>query len=155
MRRMIDWIESGVAAVLLTACMIPTGAAPAMAGEESYRVEIAADVSPRMQAKDVAQVVATATARPIRGVGPGEADGEVRMMPSQPKILSVECMTLESLRGRFRSVAPVLDAETVWLVRIKAPFFRPRPTGPPIVSGTQSFVVDDATGNILVRGVGL
>jgi hypothetical protein len=152
---MMDRIESGLAAVLVAACTISAGPAPAMAGEESYRVEIASDVSPRMQAKDVAQVVATATARPIRGVGPGGADGEIRMVPSQPKILSVECMTLERLRGRFRSVAPVLDAETVWLVRVKATFFRFRPTGPPIVSDTQFFVVDDATGNILVNGVGL
>jgi hypothetical protein len=56
---------------LLTACAISAGPAPAQGDPPSYSVEIAADVSPRMQPKDVAQVVATRTARPIRGVGPG------------------------------------------------------------------------------------
>jgi hypothetical protein len=50
---------------LLTACAISAGPAPAQGDPPSYSVEIAADVSPRMQPKDVA------TARPIRGVGPG------------------------------------------------------------------------------------
>ncbi len=154
MRRDIHRLRSGMAALWWTAAVVLVGPGPAAAQQAAYTVEIAADVAPRMDVAGVVQVVAARTARPIRGVQPGP-EGRARTIPSQPRILSVECMRLESLLSRFPSIRPVLDAETVWLVRVQAPFFRPRANGPPIFSDKQFFVLDDETGAILGGGIGL
>lgn len=155
MRQSLHRFEFAVAILFLVSTGGPSGAQLAAARDTGYRVDIASDASPRMRAEDVAQAVASAAARPIQAVQPDSVTGGPRAIPSQPEILSVECLRKESPLSRFPSVRPALETETVWIVLVKARFFRPHYNSPPTISDTTFYLVDDETGNILGRGTGL
>jgi hypothetical protein len=85
-----------------------------------------------------------------------QASEVVELLPpdQRTKVLSVECLTPQSFRARARSIVPAFDAETIWLVRLAVPLFRPRFVGAGVASDTQVVLFDDATGASLGRGTG-
>jgi len=123
-----------IAALLLAACGDLQAAADAGHEGAAYSVEIEPGLSPRMQASEV-----------------------VELLPAKhrAKVLSLECMSNQTYHSRdWGHIIPVLKAEKIWLVQVKAPFFRPHANAPPTVSDTQSYLIDDATGTVLGRGTG-
>jgi hypothetical protein len=122
------------AALLLTAVGDLGYATSARATEPAYSVTIEPGVTPRMQASEV-----------------------VSLLPAkhQAKVLSLECMSNQTYGSRdWGHPIPVLTAEKIWLVQVKARFFRPHAVGPPTDSDTTSYLIDDAAGAILGRGTG-
>jgi len=126
--------QVAIAAVLLAAAGGLGGATDAGAEDPAYTVEIEPGLLPRMQASEV-----------------------VELLPAKQrtKVLSLECMSNQTYHSRaWGHIIPVLKAEKIWLVQVKAPFFRPHAIGPPTVSATQSYLIDDATGAGLAHGTG-
>jgi hypothetical protein len=100
----------------------------------SYTVEIEPGLTPRMTASEVVEVL------PAK---------------QRTKVLSLECMSNQTYDSRdWGHIIPVLKAEKIWLVQVKARFVRPHANAPTTVSETTSYLIDDATGTILGRGTG-
>jgi hypothetical protein len=123
-----------IAALLLAASGGLQVSADAGAEDPAYSVEIEPGVSPRMKASEV-----------------------VELFPAkdQAKVLSLECMSKQTFLSRYSGPAvPVFDSKTVWVVRVKVPFFRPHYNSPPTSSKITTHIIDDENGGGLGTGTG-
>jgi hypothetical protein len=131
-----------------------TGAA-ADEAPPAYPVYVDPEVSPRLQAADVARTVREAMERSGKIAAAAPADPEAsgaRSAAGPSPILSVDCVKgdeLATVVGRSSLRQP---GATLWVVRARGTFTKSVPGGGTIRNDSGYYVIDDATGLVVAVG---